>query len=405
MLAESFRDAVQETRYYERRAEFDLADAISVEMLVEYGAACYLGGLASAADCLPTLEVLFAFDTDETHPRPEASETSLGNMKGTLGLILHMLEEAQSAYGEDVFREATAFGSCEDYTPYQPADPLRPFLAHWQMYQLREYYVYALYALWVHFLYWLRLEGPATFQQFRTHLNEAVDPAEAAEEVGLVVPSRSLDQWTLRDWLTELLDASGVSEGNWTERCCAFSQKSRIPLNEHGIYHTLEHTERADAAMYVGLSWLTICTLYLRLLGLQETDRWNAWYWARKGGVRRRSLHLFVRDMSIHSASGDTVLDTLCSLYRDSIIAQHTITVLEKWRQRNSNTFHFVHDEGLFDWVRDDATGFSAHRFRQAFDMLADLGLYEIDSDAGGSPRLTDLGRATLRRVLEACSD
>lgn len=404
-LAESFRDAVRDTQYYGNRSDFDLADAISVAVLVEYGARCHLGGLPSSSDCLPTLEALFAFDTDETRPRPVASDTSLGNMKGTLGLVLHMLQEAERPLGEDAFREATAFGLCEDYTLYQPADALRPFLAHWQMYQLREYYVYALYALWSHFLYWLRLQGPATFHQFRTHLNEAVDLAHAAGEVGLGVSSGSLDHWTLGEWLTQLLDASSIPQGDWKQRCCAFSQESRTPLNEHAIYRTLEHTERGDAAMYVGLAWLMVCALYLRLQGLQETDPWNAWYWARKGGARRRSLHLFVRDMSIHSASGDTILDTLCSLYRDSIIAQHTITVLEKWRQRKSNTFHFVYNEGLFNWVRDDSTGFSAHRFRQAYDMLADLGLYRIGGNPGESPRLTDLGRTTLQRVLEACGD
>lgn len=404
-LADSFADAISETEYYHRRREFDQVDAIPKHILVDYGRRCHLGGLAVSPDRLPTLETLLAFQVDETLPNPDASQTALGNMKGTLGLILHMLDQAQDPFGEDAFRETTALGSCIDYVDYEPAEPLRPFLAHWQMHQLREYYVFALYALWTHFLYWLRLEGPATFERFRAYLSEVLNPAESAVDVGLAVSSRSSDQWRLGDWLTELLNACDINEGDWTERCHAFSQQSQMPLNEHSIYQRLDQTERSDAARYVGLSWLILSALYLRLLGLREVDRWNSWYWARKGGSRRRSLHLFVDDLTRHVASGDSVLDTLTSLYRDYIISQHTITVLEKWRQRNSNTFHFTCDEGLFDWVRDDDTGFSGHRFRQAYDMLADLGLYEIDSVAGAPPRLTDLGRATLQRVLEACSD
>lgn len=404
-LAESFADAIAETQYYHRRTEFDQADAIPRSILVDYGWRCHLGGLALSPDRLPTLETLFAFHTDETLPNPEAGQTALGNMKGTLGLILHMLDQAPGPFGEDAFREATALGSCIDYTDYEPADPLRPFLAHWQMHQLREYYVFALYALWTHFLYWLRLQGPATFEEFHVYLSEVLNPTESAADVGLVVSSRAPDQWRLEGWLTELLDACHINEGDWPGRCRAFSQQSEIPLNEHALYHLLDQAERSDAARYVGVSWLILSALYLRLLGLRETDRWNAWYWARKGGSRRRSLHLFVDDLSRHIAANDSVLDTLASLCRDYIISQHTITVLEKWRQRNSNTFHFTYDEGLFDWVRDDDTGFSGHRFRQAYDMLADLGLYEVEPGGQRVPRLTGLGQITLQRVLEACSD
>lgn len=403
-LAEAFEEAVRDTHYYEHRQDFDQAETISNEVLVEYGARCYLGGLASSPDRLPTLEALFAFETDQPRPHPGESGKSLANMKVTLGLILHMLEEAELPLGENAFRAAIALGPCEDYALYQPADPLRPFLAHWQMFQLREYYVYALYALWSYFLHWLRLEGPRTFEEFRAHLDEMIDLAELAEEVGFAIPSKSVDQWSLESWLSEILKAAGVPEGDWAERCRAFSQKSDLPFNEHALYLKLKRTNRSEASRHVGLSWLMLSVLYLRLSGLQENDRWDAWYWAQSGGVRRRSLHLFIKDISSFMTSGESVLDACCSLYRDYIIAQHTIIVLEKWRDRGSNTFHFNYEEGRFEWVKDDSTGFSASRFRQARQMLADLGLYALDSETR-APYLTDLGRTTLQRVLEACSE
>jgi hypothetical protein len=401
-LAQAFAEAIGATRYYRQRTALDTADSIPRDVLEEYGACCHLSGLALSPDRFPTLEALFAFDADGTLPPPGVG-SSVGNMKGTLGLILDMLDQAEGPFSDDDFRQAAAYGLCGDYAPYHPADPLRPFLAHWQMFQLREYYVYALYALWVYFLHWLRLEGPQALQQFMAHLDDAVDLSASASAMGLVIPSRSPDEWTLAEWLNALLDASGVSGDDRIRRCVAFAAKSQAMPNEHIIYRQL-HTAHPDDPSYAGLAWLLLSTLYLRLRGLRDSDQWDAWHWAKLGGVRRRSMDLFVRDVSDHVATNESVLDTWAWLFRDYIVAQHTITALEKWRQRNANTFHFNYDRGVFEWVRDDVTGFSASRFRQAYDMLADLGLYEVDSSAGNHPRLTELGQKTLRRVLEACS-
>ena len=207
----------------------------------------------------------------------------------------------------------------------------------------------------------------------------------------------------LREWFESLLDASPVSDGDWETRCLAFAQKSRSPLNEHNLYSLLDRAQTNNCAMYVGLAWMLLSTVYLRLLGLRESDQWNAWHWAKDGGARRRSIDLYVQDVSAHIEAGDSILEAWSWLYRDYILAQHTISALEKWRQRKANTFHFNYDQGVFEWVRDGETGFSASRFRQAYDMLADLGLYEITLEAGGHPQLTELGRTTLQRVLEAC--
>jgi len=159
-LARAYAEAVSDTRYYRQRRQFDTAASIPRDVLEEYGARCRLGALDASPDRHPTLDALFAFNSGEI--LPTGPETAVGNMKGTLGLILDMMAQAQGHLAEDGFRRAAAFGLCSDYGPYQPSEPLRPLLAHWQMFQLREYYVYALYSLWVYFLHWLRLEGPAT---------------------------------------------------------------------------------------------------------------------------------------------------------------------------------------------------------------------------------------------------
>ncbi len=114
-------------------------------------------------------------------------------------------------------------------------------------------------------------------------------------------------------------------------------------------------------------------------------------------------MALFVRDMSNSIAANHTLLDTWTWLFRDHVIAQHIVSALEKWRARKVNTFHFNYEEGVFEWVQDDETGFSNSRFRRAYDMLYDLGLFEIDPEED-IPRLTSFGRQTLQRVLESLS-
>jgi hypothetical protein len=290
-------------------------------------------------------------------------------------LIRDMLSQAKAPFTDDDFRQAAAYGLCVDYDRYSPAEELRPILAHWQMFQLREYYVYALYALWVYFLHWLRREGPQTFEGFCAHLNEAIDLSTSGAAVGLT-----------------------ISQGRH------FADRSSISTNEHVLYQLLDRTRPTDSAVYFGTTWLLLSTLFLRLSGLRRLERSDAWYWARFGGARRRAVALFVRDAFGHMAAGDSILDAWTWLYRDYVIAQHIITALEKWGQRRANTFHFNYDRGIFEWVRDGGTGFSASRFRQAYNMLSDLGLFEVTGEEGNPPKLTDLGQQSLQRVLEACS-
>jgi hypothetical protein len=397
-LGRAFAKAVSGTRYYKLRLQFDTAGSIPRDVLKEYGACCRLSGLDSSPDRLPTLEALFAFDSRKI--LPEGSELAVGNMKGTLGLILDMTAQTERPLTDDRFRQAAAFGLCSDYEPYQPSDPLRPILEHWQMFQLREYYVFALYGLWVHFLSWLRREGPAASSAYEAHA-QGVDLATAAAALDVVLPTRSLGDWTLAGWLQTLLHVAGVGGEGWESQSQALAQKSRFPLNEHALYRLLRNTQPHDAETHMGAAWSLLSIVYLRLRGLHGINPGGAWRWARAGGARRRSLDLFVRGMDQRLQAGDSVLDTWSWLQRDYVIAQHIITALEKWRARKVNTFHFNYENGVFEWVRDDRAALSASRFRQASTMLADLGLYQIDSE--GQPRLTELGEATLHRVLEAC--
>jgi len=399
-LARGFIKAIDQTIYYKERAKYDTATTIPRTILEEYGKKCHLSYLSFSPDCDPTLEALFAFDAKHQLPLPNSDITTRGNMRGTLGLILDMMDQANEKSQDDEFRRAITYGLCPDYSPYQPSQALRPILAHWQMFQLREYYVYSLYNLWCYFLNWLKHEGRRSLRTFCDHLNQTVDLAILSNDLNLNLPVHALTDWTLNDWFNSLLDRQDMPQGNLPNRCEAFAQQSQAPLNEDYLYRCFDKKERNyDPTKYVGTTWLMLSTLYLRLRGLKATTIEDAWYWARNGGARRRSLSQFVEDVSCHIEAGHTILEALHWLFRDYIIAQHTITSLEKWQQRQANTFHFNYEDGLLEWLQDGQTGFSASRFKQAYTMLEDLGLFELDDDS--LPPLTPLGKQTLQRVLD----
>lgn len=397
-LTEAFVKAVKQTKYYQERIKYDTAETIPRAVLEEYGEKCHLSYLSISYDRDPTLEALFAFDAKHQLPPPNSDMPTRGNMRDTLGLILDMMDQAQEGFHEDEFRRAITYGPCTDYTPYQPAPALRPILAHWQMFQLREYYVYALYNLWCYFLNWLKNEERQSLRMFSDHLNKAVDLASLGNGFNLKLPTHSLADWSLDVWFNSLLDQQDLPQGDFSTRCEAFAWQSQPPLTEDDLYWQFNDISLDEPTGYIGTTWLLLSALYLRLRGLQATASKDAWYWARNGVVRRRSLNRFVEDMSSHLEARHTILEALHWLFRDYIIAQHTITALEKWHQRGANTFHFNYEDGFLEWVKDGQSGFSASRFGQAYTMLADLGLFEADEN--WVPTLTPLGQQTLKRVL-----
>lgn len=397
-LAAAFAQAIASTRYYRQRRHYDEAETIEVDVLLEYGACCALDLLAQQPDQLPTLTCLFAFDTPFA-PDPRLVEMSrLGNMRGTLGLLLDMLAQVEEPLSENVFRRHVTNSTCTDYLAYRPTAILRPVVAQWQMFQWRDIYSYGLYALWSYFLYWLKGRDKGSFDGFGAHVTAVLTPTAVNNTLNLPLPSTNIGQLSLKQHLADLLDAAGVPPGEWQERCQTLADSSQTPLNPQTVYEKLATTNLQAPDVYLAASWLLLATLYLRLSTLPRESA--AWHWAEEGGVRHRSLALFVAGMEQRCEDDVSVQDTWQWLFRDYVIAQHTLASLDKWRQRKANTFHFRYEDGWFSFVRDGRTDLSAPRIRQAVDMLHDLALFVVDP-ATNRPILTDLGRQTWQQVVE----
>jgi hypothetical protein len=396
-LAAAFAQAIAHTNYYRERHVYDEAGVIPADVLLEYGRACSLDNLVAAADLLPLLELLMAWDVPAA-PDPAVPDSApLSNMRATIGLLLEMMDQSPVRLTEAEFRRRIVDGSYAPLALYRPSAELLPVLTQWQMFQLRDLHTYALYALWTYFLHWLKQVERAPLDAFYEHLEETLSMTAVAAETGLSLTTATIAPLTLRHHLAELLDAAGIGPAAFPDRCRMFAQCSLESLHPQSLFAQLAHSKPNQPEKYLGATWLMLMALYLRLNGFTRDEM--AWYWAEDGGVRRRSLALFVDGVNQYLQTDATVLDLAKWLYRDYVIAQHTIASLDKWRQRQANTFHFRYEDGWFEFVRSGDAGLSAPRIRQALDVLADLDLYRFDSETE-APFLTELGRETLQRIL-----
>jgi len=399
-LANGYAMAIKNTEYYKNRHYYDTASSISIDCLKEYGRHCYLSGLAAAEDAKPILNVLFGFDAKEILPNPDFDISTHGNMCGSMGLILEMINQSQQMLSDYRFRDFLLYGFCSDFPKFQPSPQLYGFLAHWQIFQIRELYVYALYELWIYFLDYLRGNGPFDYNRFSEHL-ENISFKESNEQIlSFSSGNRSFSEISTISMLDMLLSQSGVSEGKFQDRCIKYARKYHVIVNESLIFDLLNKppNELTRKDRFI-LSTMMLLGIYIRLKGIKQTDPYDAWYWAREGGVRRRSMEIFVRQMDEQIVNEASLLDTLDWIFRDYIIAQHTITSLEKWHQRKANTFHFNFENGIFEWVQMDSNSLSASRFSYAYNMIRDLGLVRVEENE--VPSLSERGKKTLKRVLD----
>lgn len=395
-LAQAFEKTIAGTVYYKKRHEFDTAKIIHRDVLTEYGSVCYLSGLADAPDSQPTLQTLFGLDAKHVLPDPQLSLPRLGNMAPSLGLMLDMLGQTKTQFNDNDFRRCALYGACRDFQDYSPRLKLKPVLAHWQMFQLREYYVYCLYEVWRYFLDVLKTKGPLTFEQFLNHL-DGTGTARIKSTLKMK-KAGALSQINLHGLVTTVLEQSGCIDKDFDAACIAYSTTFQTPLKEEALADIIydEETSHEDCML---LSFLVLLSIYLRLRGIFLTDNVGAWNWAKEGGTRRRSMSLFMQHMDDLVQNGSSLFDFMSWIFRDYIVIQHTITALEKWRQRDVNTFHFSDNNGVYEFLRMDGNGFTASRFLQANSMLRDLGLIKFDDE--NVTRLSKRGKETLNAVLE----
>jgi hypothetical protein len=206
-----------------------------------------------------------------------------------------------------------------------------------------------------------------------------------------------LSQINLHQLIRCIFERSGIANKDFAKSCISFANSYHVILNEERLQNEINSNEASREEKLL-FAFLMLIAVSLRLRGIAQLDISNSWIWASEGSARRKSMESFIKQMDDYVRQEKSLLDTFEWLFRDYVVAQHTITVLEKWRQRGVNTFHFSSESGVYEWLRMDWNTFTASRFNQAYSMLIDLGLVEFDNRI---PHLTKTGKQTLGRVLE----
>ena len=400
-LADAFATAIASTKYGRNPAAFDTSSTIPAEILMEYGDACSLDRLAEMPDRTHLQDLLLATDATVRLAPPDSGADTRGNMTGSMGMILDMIKQSSAPLDDTTFRTMIAYGLTADYTAYTAHDAFHPFVARWQMFQLREYYVYALYGLWAYFLRWLQAHGPQPFSAFVDHLAEEVHLGLVEDEFGLALGNRPLADLSIEEVVKPVLAQLDLGDTSWADQAKAFAAHSAGRCNEDAVYHYLTRSS-LRAPEYVAGTVLLLIVLYIRLSGIRNQGDETLWQWAAVGGSTRCSLNQFVTRLEAQRESRQDLLTILADLLRENVISRHILVALEKWSDRKINTFHFSYDNGLFDWLRNGDTGFSASRFKQAYDMLHDLGFFTID-ETTNLPYLTKMGQQALDQTTTAC--
>lgn len=395
-LANAYAKSIDGTSYYRDRHRYDESDEIPMAVLVEYGEVCHLDNLHDTPEALAISEALFALD----EPNPlSISDNSLGNMKSTLGVILDVARQHSGLVDDARFRKAICYSNCPDYPVYQPDPALAPILTHWRMFALRDQYIYVLYALWTLLLGWLeREDGPRPLSDFDTWLEKKVDLAEPAAAVDLTLPRRPLSEWRLHDLLDMIAEQNGVPAGDLETLGKVLSNRYSMKPNEYKALELITPGNIDSPGNYVGGCWFLLISLALRIAGL--THEAPATDWVSQGGWDRRAMSCFVKRFHAAYTQNLTVGEVWGFLFREFVVAQHIRASLQKWEQREANTFHFTVENGLFEFRRHGRTDWTASRFKQAYQVLTDLGLLSNETGAVESP-LTPEGERMLVDTLE----
>jgi hypothetical protein len=218
----------------------------------------------------------------------------------------------------------------------------------------------------------------------------------------LSFPNGPISRVGIKSLLLSLVNAFAGSDSvppsdDRFDRACT----SASPVNEHEFYKVIEASQPHDPVDYLGSAFLLLCFLYLRLAHYSAREA-RSWRLARHGGEKHLALDRFFESLGKHIEIDATALDVLTWLYQDYVIAQHTLTALEKLRDKNRrfDSFRFTIVDGLFYFERDDRPAFTTSRFDQCLSMLIDLGLCEPVDGAGY--RITVSGDRVLHRVAKA---
>jgi hypothetical protein len=392
LLSEKFSDSISNTKYYKERNRFDIAEKISLDTLEEYGDRCFLSNLKIGDDREAIEEILFAYDQCDS-----AMEEPIQNMAGTFGLLLEMAK-LDLPLSDALFRQHILYGRYEDYGEFSPSKELTDLLNCWQVFQLRELYNHALYEIWIFFLHTLQQKGPLPLSSFYQFLeNEKGIQKILKDDLKFEISERINGEISLLDFVSQVTKSEDLFTKGIDK---TIYDKSTVANNEVELYKKInEAGKKHEDERNFWLALILLIKIALRLISIIPKEDSTVISLLEEGQYQRKSLKYFSDRVFIFLREEKSLIEFVRWIVENLIISQHIQTSLQKWQQREVNTFHFENNNGLYFFRKMDRNGLSASRFIFARNMLEDLGLIKQESDSMFVT--TKLGKATASRIKE----
>jgi hypothetical protein len=358
-VAESFRQAVQDTEYYNKYFLDDLTE-VPIQVIQEYiHKACLCQLKTTGAPDRKILQNLFLSGGNQEAAKYRSN---------TLRFFLDIAKKTDgSELEENDFRQLIYLNHSKKGMSYIPQQDLILTFKRWRLYQAREYYSFAINALWFYITYWgLKNNGDRislTISGFMRHIEKYLDFEAVTTHLNIkkgdINSNSSLDSFL--NWI----------EGLGFEKFALSSINGDTSFNEHDLYE-LSNSNRTDPGYMVSSMVMLLAIIFMRV---SDTDLWqqDEWQIAKMGSDGRLSMDGFVRSITRMRKSGPiTLLETMEWLINKYVIIQHQMVASSKLPD---NTFRFRRDGSQLKFFNlENTLAFMNSRFDSISTTVHELG-------------------------------
>lgn len=335
-LADSFRDSISRTKYFQRYLD---KEVVPMRVVEEYGESCNLWSLTSDSHERECLVDVFLHG---------GSEATAAARRKTLQMMLEISVQSDgTAINQDIFRQLIIYHSAVDQNHritarYKPTSDLIEISRHWRIAQLREMFNWSLNGMWQWVCFWGTDSGGDLGPVSYSELEESIKKLNFRSLEGISTSGSKpigdlLDQLSAGAAITQKLDGSWRRESKISEMSL-LGQVRDESLNSGGLLGAL-------FAMYV------VSLLRIRNVDTDDLDARII----REGGIQRigmtNALHALERDVKSRKSIAETALRVI----RDQVISQHERVAMAKLPddtfrfRRDSGNIYFLDQENSFD--------------------------------------------------------
>ncbi|HLZ57666.1 MAG TPA: hypothetical protein VKR06_12015 [Ktedonosporobacter sp.] len=359
-VADSFRQAIQQTSYYREYFDHDSAH-VPIAVIKDYiQQACLCQIQKPEAPDRPLLQDIFL------HGGPAQKAAS---RRATLRFFLDIAAQTHGyAINEDAFRQLLYFQETADGARYLPQETVQETFHCWRLYQAREYYAFALNAMWSYICTWGLDHNsdrhPLPLSQFWQHIDTVLTFEAFAARWKLSSPGLTPDSTfeDLLNWLRQLVNAD---EHSFDHACTQGS-----PIQEHRLSQVWTQGLNAPEVMIAGMM-VMLGLIYLRF---GQPAYWLRPEWAisRMGANGRLSLDSFVKTLRRLQQDHVTIREVTRWIYNEYVILQHQLVANSKLPE---NTFRFRREgDRLRFYQLENRLTFSDSRFDALSTTIHELG-------------------------------